>query len=173
LEPAPEDQQPEPTEPAEPMPFEELFSDESAEEPSSTDEQPPAESAPAEREPAPADDDARQPANGEDGPAAAPEADGPAAEDLFTPTGALREPGGWNSDTARAWTDAGGRVLHSARLSGANAEHVTLVDGDGSTHTLRYAELSDGDLRFLRRQIEARRALLAPLANKLLAKEGR
>jgi len=162
-EPAPEDEQSEPTEPAEPMPFEELFSDESAEEPSPTDQQPPAESAPAESEPA----------SGEDGPADDAEADAPEAEELFTPTGALREPGGWSSNAARAWTDAGGRELHSARLSGANAEQVTLVDGDGVTHTVRYAELSDGDLRFLRRQIEARRALLAPPADELLANEGR
>jgi len=118
-------------------------------------DEPPAESAPPETEPAPATEDSAPPAENDSEPATT------GIEDVFPPTGALAEPGGWASRATRDWTDAAGRRLIAARVGGATAEHVMLVSGDGATRQIRYGELSNSDLRFLRRQIEARRLQLA------------
>lgn len=98
----------------------------------------------------------------------------PDLEELFndaTPRGPLVEPGGWESETNRTWRDASGRTVAAARLAGVTGERVELIDEDGGKPSLAYRELSDADLTFVRRQVEARRVQLAQRAGtvKMLA----
>jgi hypothetical protein len=179
-EPPPRYSQPQPEEepstPTEPDNLDELFSDapdtgdSAAGAPDASEQQqPPSERPPAETAPAPAAEEPDSPAETDEEPAATPD-----FEDLFPPTGALTEPGGWASDATRTWTDARGRVLLSARMKGVTAKHVLLTSGKGAVEAVSYEALSDSDLRFLRRQIEARRAQLSTsTGDKLLAKRAR
>jgi hypothetical protein len=133
--------------------------------PAPTPATPAAETTPTQPAPAPA-------------PAAMP-ADGkaPEAEDLFNSGASLRaldEPGGWSSEQTRLWNDAGGLHTCEARLTGATAREVVLDRADGESVRVPYEALSDADLQFVRRQIDARRAQLAALAQQdLVAAQGR
>jgi hypothetical protein len=161
--PPPAEAVPEPTEPiVEPQP--------PAEAPPT--QTPPTETPPAEPAPAPAEE-TEAPAENKEPPATPPN-----VEDIFGPTSfndTLGEPGGWASEVSRRWSDTSGGLLATARVAGATGEHVVLLDDVGNTHTAPYSLLSDDDLGFLRRQIDARRTQLAQRAadETLLATQGR
>ena len=85
-------------------------------------------------------------------------------DSLFGPSSSnevLTAPGGWASDAARQWSDAQGSELATARVAAISESDVTLLTDAGQTLNVNFAELSDGDLAFLRRQIDARQSELA------------
>jgi hypothetical protein len=104
-----------------------------------------------------------------------PPAEAPEANDLFDSFGAapntLGEPGGWASTETRIWNDAAGRHACEARLTGVTAEEVVLARVDGDTVRVPYRQLSVDDLRFVRRQIEARRAELGQQSETIVASQ--
>ena len=85
-------------------------------------------------------------------------------DSLFGPSSSnevLTAPGGWASDAARQWNNAKGDDLATARVTAISDSDVTLLTDAGQTLNVSFAELSDGDLAFLRRQIDARQSDLA------------
>jgi hypothetical protein len=136
-----------------------------SETPAPTSETPAAET-PAAGTPAPSDQTppATEPANA-DAPKEEPKAEEELDFDaLFGPSSSnetLSEPGGWASDAGRQWSDAHGAELATARVTSIGDHNVTLVTAAGEKLNVSFAELSDGDLAFLRRQIDARQTLLA------------
>jgi hypothetical protein len=121
---------------------------------------PPAESAPAEAPPSPQSTPAE-----EAKPAAEEEKkdDGVDFNELFpsASNGVLTEPGGWASDASRDWNDREGQSLATARVVGVADGSVALRNNVGQTLNVAFADLSDADLAFLRRQIDARQTVLA------------
>jgi hypothetical protein len=127
---------------------------------------PVAEPAPATSETPPSETPAEAPST----PAAEPESGNEANEEpkeeqeldfdaLFGPSSSnetLSEPGGMASDDSREWNDAEGREFAAARVAAISDAGVTLLTDAGQTLNVSFAELSDGDLAFLRRQIDAR-----------------
>jgi hypothetical protein len=146
-------------------PVEDIFgaaAEPAASEPAATDTTPPAEPAPAEAAPATE-------------PAAQPPAEAPKASDIFDSLGAssnaLGEPSSGASTDVRTWNDAAGIHACEARLTEITAEEVVLVRADGGTVRVPYRQLSVADLRFVRRQIEARRTQLAQASETVVASQ--
>ncbi|HYO25162.1 MAG TPA: SHD1 domain-containing protein [Lacipirellulaceae bacterium] len=83
----------------------------------------------------------------------------PGAEDLFSagPERHQEEPGGFRGARWRTWSDASGRFACEAWLAAATAEGVTLKRLGGEQVAVAYRDLSDHDLEFVRRQVEALR----------------
>lgn len=165
--------EPAPTTP-QPGPFDELFPDTSSEtEAQPPSEQPPAtETAPTEAPPAATSE--QPPTSATETPEPTTEQATPATEEepattpdfdeLFGPSTSidvLTLPGGWASSASRPWSIAGGRAPIAGRVTSVTSDHVVLLSDDGPSQSVRYAELADDDLNFLRQQIEARRAQLA------------
>jgi hypothetical protein len=158
----------EPSAPPAPSRYEDLFPSEPAtdEADSTAPPQPSAETASPDSPPPPTPD-AADPGQRQPEPSTSPE-----YEDIFPPSGALLEPGGWSSDSTRQWTDHAGRALLRGRVSSATAEHVSLRSSAGVVQQVPYGRLSDADLRFLRRQVDARRRQLERTPSQRLAKTG-
>jgi hypothetical protein len=72
----------------------------------------------------------------------------------------LEEPGGLASDSLRTWTDATGRHSCVARLAGVFRDGVVLSRAVGGDVRVAYRALSNADLQFVQRQIQARQATL-------------
>lgn len=107
-------------------------------------------------------------------PAEHPPAEAPKAEELFDfgmAPSPHSEPGGWASGETRTWNDASGRHACQARLNGVTAKEVVLMRIDGDTVRIPYRLLSVDDLRFVRRQIEIRRAQLAQTRETIVASQ--
>jgi hypothetical protein len=94
----------------------------------------------------------------------APEVAPPNAEDLFDVSRArrvLQEPGSWASELPRRWRDASGKFQCDACIAAVSPDGVVLHLADGATVRVPYGALSVSDLKFVRRQIEARQTQLA------------
>jgi hypothetical protein len=73
----------------------------------------------------------------------------------------LLEPGGLGSFAVRRWQDISGRYALEARLRRITPAAVVLEGADGAQAEVDLVALSTEDLRFLQRQIVAKRADLA------------
>lgn len=145
--------------------------------PSETPDDAPSSSAPASTtgnelfetpaEGAPADDDDGTPPDaaesGDEQQENTPEEPGDRYQELFdgktfdrVPSPESSSESEWDGQRLRQWRHVRGGRTWTARLAGVRATEVVLVDRGDETLTLSYEELSDGDLRFLRGQIEAR-----------------
>ena len=155
-----------------------LFGEPSASEPAAEE---PAAEEPATEQPAAEQPAAEEPAP-QDAPADEEKEEEPAEpldfESLFGPSSSteiLSAPGGWASEASRTWHTQEGEQLGTARVGQVSAAAVTLLTTDGQSLVVRFSELSDADLTFLRQQIDARQTLLAEQqrAESQLAERGR
>jgi hypothetical protein len=129
--------------------------------------EPPAAEAPPTDEGAPADQPSSETPPGEE--SAPPEESKPTEEpldfdSLFGPSSSndvLSEPGGWRSTVSRAWHYTDGEPLAAARIGGISHAGVTLLTDKGQTLDIEFRELSNADLAFLRKQLDARQAFVA------------
>ncbi|MCA9261577.1 MAG: hypothetical protein KDA61_20310 [Planctomycetales bacterium] len=95
---------------------------------------------------------------------AAPTHEAPSIKNLFgdfPPHRVLREPGGIASAAPRTWHDASGRHQCAARLDEIDSSGVVLARVEGGEAHVAWRQLSDEDLQFLRRQVAAKKEVLA------------
>lgn len=95
------------------------------------------------------------------------ESDSSELDDLFGQRGALdilTQNGGLESELVRVWTDDTGRYQCEARLLTTHSNGIVLIKPNGYQAVVPLVRLSDGDLQFVRQQVNAKREMLAQQA---------
>ena len=76
----------------------------------------------------------------------------------------LTQNGGLESELVRVWTDDTGRYQCEARLLTTHSNGIVLIKPNGYQAVVPLVRLSDGDLQFVRQQVNAKREMLAQQA---------